>query len=382
MNPLQMSPLRAVLAGVLALLVGSLASLTVGVSPFATLGTIFTGAVSSAYALGVTANAAVPLILLGLSFAFGLRGHVINVGLQGQFLLGAAASVLVATQLNSPAAVLVPACFAAGALGGALWALVPALMKIWLGTNEIVTTLLMNFIAVYLIAYLLRGPLQDPESPLAQSKAIPQSARLPFLIPDSRMSAGIIVALGCLLLIGLLLKYTMWGFKVRSVGMSPTVARYAGFRVQAITIQVFLISGAFSGLAGTLVILGDQYRLQEGIIDYWYIGIVVGLIGGGSALAILIAGVFFGALYVGGFEAQLTLGVPASIVSLMQGLVIVSFLLVARVPDSRAYLRGALKLLTFKRAQPTDEQPTDEQRARVTTSNRSSGVESGRDDGD
>ncbi|XPP26961.1 MAG: ABC transporter permease [Leucobacter sp.] len=338
MDLLRISPLRAVVAAVLALVVSAFASLTVGVSPWATLTTLVAGATGSTYALGSTLNAAAVLILLGLSFAFGLRGHVINIGIQGQFLLGTVGALMVATWVDLPPILHLAACLVGGALGGAAWALIPALMKMKRGANELVTTLMMNFIGIAFVAYLLRGPLKAENSDLPQSVVLPESARLPIIIPESRASAGILVALGCVLLIGFLLRYTKWGFRLRSVGMNPEAARYAGFGVRSINLQAFLVSGALSGIAGAVVLMGEKYRLQEGLIDNWYIGVVVGLIGGGAALGCLIAGLGFGALAAGAFEAQLNLGVPASIVNLMQGVIIVVFLLVSRLPDIRALI--------------------------------------------
>ncbi|SCL27424.1 ABC transporter permease [Micromonospora inyonensis] len=339
MDLLRISPLRAVVAAALALVTSALAALTVGVSPWSTLATIVSGAVGTTYALGSTMNSVAVLTMLGLSFAFGLRGHVINIGMQGQFLLGTVGSFLVATSVSLPTALHLPACLLGGAVGGALWALIPALMKMQRGANELVTTLMMNFIGVALVAYLLRGPLKDANADLPESVVLPQSARLPIIMPGSRASAGIIVAVGCVLLIGFLLRYTTWGFKLSSVGKNPEAARYAGFNVRSVKLQAFLVSGALSGIAGAMVLQGEKYRLQEGLIDNWYIGIVVGLIGGGSALGCLVAGVGFGALQTGAFEAQLNLGVPAAIVDLMQGVVIVMFLLVARAPDIRALIK-------------------------------------------
>lgn len=339
MDLLRISPLRAVVASMLAIAVSSLAALTVGVPPWAALSTIVAGAVGTPYALGSTMNAAAALILLGLSFAFGVRGHVINIGVQGQFLLGTVGALLVATFVDLPAPLHIPACLLGGAVGGAAWALIPALMKVKRGANELVTTLMMNFIALGLLAYLLRGPLKDPGSDLPESIVLPVSARLPIILPESRASAGILVALGCVVLVGFLLKYTKWGFKLQSVGKNPEAARYAGFRVKTLSLQAFLISGALSGLAGAIVLQGEKYRLQEGLIDNWYLGVVIGLLGGGAALGCLIAGLGFGALATGSFEAQLSLGVPAAIVNLMQGVVIVTFLLVACFPQISLLLK-------------------------------------------
>ncbi len=338
MDLLRISPLRAVVATVLALVVSAFAALFVGVSPWATLGTIVSGAFGGPYAIGSTLNAAAVLILLGLSFAFGLRGHVVNIGVQGQFLLGTVGSLLVATTLDLPSVLLLPACILGGAIGGALWALIPAVMKMKRGANELVTTLMMNFIAIGLVAYLLRGPLKAPDADLPQSVVLPQAARLPIILPESRASAGILIAVGCVLVIGFLLRYTKWGFRLTSVGMNPHAARYAGFAVRSLSLQAFLVSGALSGIAGAVVLMGEKYRLQEGLLDNWYIGVVVGLIGGGAALGCLGAGLGFGALAAGAFEAQLSLGVPSSIVNLMEGVIIVMFLLVARLPDIRAAL--------------------------------------------
>lgn len=343
MDLLRISPLRAVVAAVLALSTSALAALTVGVSPWSTLTTIVAGAVGTTFAVGTTLNSAAVLALLGLSFVFGLRGHVINIGMQGQFLLGTVGSLLMATSVSLPAALHVPACLLGGAVGGAIWALFPALMKMKRGANELVTTLMMNFVGVALVAYLLRGPLKAPRADLPESVVLPMSARLPIIMPGSRASAGIIVAVACILLTGFLLRYTRWGFKLSSVGMNPDAARYAGFNVSSLNLQAFLVSGALSGVAGAIVLQGEKYRLQEGLIDNWYIAIVVGLIGGGSALGCLLAGVGLGALQTGAFEAQLSLGVPAAIVDLMQGVVIVMFLLVATAPDARAAIRKRLR---------------------------------------
>ena len=346
---------RSLLAAALALFVGSMASLFVGISPAETLDTMFDGALGSRYSIGQTMNVAAALALLGLSFVFGIRGRVINIGMQGQALLGATASLLVATELSLPTGLHVLVCLVAGAVGGALWILPSALMRIYRGANELVTTLMMNFIGVLLVARLVNTVLRDPELDNPESRLVPMSARLPVLLPESRMSAGVLVAIACGMAIWATLRFTVFGFKLRTVGMSPSVARYAGFEVRGLALKTFLVSGALSGVAGSVVLLGDKFRIKENMIDDWYIGIVVGVVGSGLAIGCLWTALGLGALQTGSFEAQLSLGVPAAIVALMQGTVIISFLLVARMTPRRAR-EGRFRRVSGRPVDPTADE--------------------------
>jgi len=309
-------------------------------------GALVSGAFGSREAfLSVTLVRSVPLILTGLAVAVAFRAGVWNIGAEGQLYAGAIAATWVGLRGGSlPAGVLVPAVLGAAALAGAAWAFVPALMKLSLGVGEVITTILMNFVAIDLTAYAVRGPLQEARRVFPQTDPIAEVARLPTL-PGVRLHLGFAVAVALALALWGVLKWTRAGFAIRAVGASPEAARVSG-RIDAsrVTWAAFLSSGALAGLAGGVQVAGVTWALYEGLSPGWgYTAIAVALLAGLHPGGVLLAGVLFGALEGGAGAMQRSAGIPAAWVSAVEALAILSVL---AVDQARRRVRPAKRTAT------------------------------------
>lgn len=314
----------SVVAAAAALVVSSLLTTVVGASPADAFGQLWDGAFGSLYALGITATKALPLILVALGFTVCFRAGVFNIGLEGQLYAGGLASALVGSRLDWPLAVHLPLTLLAGAAAGAAWALLPALLKILRGVNEIVSSLLLSYVAIFLTNYLIGGPLKDPAAIYPQTSTVLHSAQLPVLVGGTKINAGIVVALVAAGLVWLLLARTTLGYELRTAGASVRVAEYAGIDVRRATLVAFLASGACGGLAGAVEVLGNQFRLVESFSPGWgYTGIAVALLGGVQAWGSVLAGLFFGVLGSGADQLQFRLGVPAAFVLIVQSVAVI-----------------------------------------------------------
>lgn len=284
--------------------------------------------------LSVTLVRAVPLVLTGLAVALAFRAGVWNIGAEGQLYAGAVAAVWVGLVGGSaPGWILAPAVLVAAALAGAAWAVVPALMRLRLGVGEVITTLLMNFVGIYLAAWVVHGPLQESRHVFPQTDPIAQGARLPLLIPGTRLHVGVLLALALALGAWVMHRWTRVGFALRAVGASPDAARVAGgVDVPRVTTLAFLASGALAGLAGGVQVAGVTYALYEGLSPGWgYTAIAVALLAGLNPGGVLLTGLLFGALEGGAGAMQRAAGVPAAWVGAVEALVILSVLAVDQV---------------------------------------------------
>jgi len=318
-------------AGAALFLTGAAAAILLtlgGHDPVEALSTLLGGAAGSMdRLLSTTLVRAVPLILTGLAVALAFRAGVFNIGAEGQLYAGAVAGVAVGLSGEAlPAVVLVPLVLLAAALGGALWALVPALLRIRMGVGEVITTLLMNFVGIHLAAWMVHGPLREPRGVFPQTGSIAEAARLPILVPGSRLHAGILLAVGAAVAIHLVLRYTATGFRLKAVGASPGAARVAGrIRTDRTVLGAFLTSGALAGLAGGVEVAGVTWALYEGLSPgYGYTAIAVALLAGLHPLGVLGAGAFFGALQGGAGAMQREAGIPAVWVNGIEALVILA----------------------------------------------------------
>lgn len=327
----------AAAAGALALTAGvaALALRLGGYDALAAGGALVRGTVGSPQVfLSVTLVRAVPLVLTGLAVALAFRAGVWNIGAEGQLYAGAVAAAWVGlTWDGAPAWVLAPMVLAAAGAAGALWAAVPAFMKLRLGVGEVITTLLMNFVGINLAAYMVHGPLQESRGVFPQTDPLPDAARLPALVPGTRLHLGFAPALLLALLLWALLRFTRFGFAVRAVGASPDAARVAGrMDARRVALASFLASGAVAGVAGGVEVAGVTFALYEGLSPGWgYTAIAVALLAGLHPGAVVLAGVFFGALEGGAGAMQRAAAVPAAWVSVVVALVILSVLAVDRL---------------------------------------------------
>lgn len=323
-----------VLAGaaamVLALLVGALLIAVADKDVPGAFGALLSGAFGSTQNLANTLVEAIPLALVGVGVSLSFRVGLFNVGAEGQLLMGGLAAALTGSALPSaPAAVVLPAMVASAMAAGACWASIASLVKVYLGANEMLNTIMLNYVATYLVTYLLNGPVRDPSSALAQTTQLSPAAGLPILIPGTTLHGGLVLAVIAAVVAQLWLSRRVWGFRLKVVGLNSEAALGAGLPVRRTLLSAFAISGALAGLAGFCQVAGVQGRM---IVDlspgYGYSGIVVALLGRTSPIGALIAAFFFGALSVGGQSMETSVDVPASVVTIIQYLVVL--LLIAR----------------------------------------------------
>jgi general nucleoside transport system permease protein len=318
------------LAGVVAaLLLGALMLLALKVDPIAAYSALVQGAVGSTFSLTQCLVKATPLLLVGSGICIAFRASVINIGGEGQIIAGAIAGTAIPLALAGlPGWLLIPTTCLGGFLAGAAWGFLPGILKARLRVNEILSTIMMNAIALQLMNLLLQGPLMDPEGIargtfLAQSAQLPRSAWLPRLVPQTLLHAGILIALALAVLAWILLWKTTIGYDIRAVGLNPSASRYSGINVPFYEALALTIAGGFSGLAGAIEVIGVQHRLMDGLTSgYGFTGIVAALLGGLHPIGLIPASVVFGGLLVGADKMQRAVQVPSALVTAILGLVV------------------------------------------------------------
>ena len=264
--------------------------------------------------------ASTPILLTGTAVALAFRGGYWNIGAEGQLLVGAIAAAAVGQIGGLPPVVLVPLIVVGGALGGALWALGPALLRVRFGIDEVVTTLLLNPVALLLVNALLHGPWRDPVSGFPESPRIVETAELPQLLDRSRLHFGFLIAAMVVIAVGYVIGRTPSGLRLRAVGLSPHGARFAGIDVGRTLLTTALVSGAIAGIAGASEVAGIQYRLTSGISPgYGYTGIVVATLGTLTMPGVTLAALFLGDLTVGASSAGRALDIPSQLGAVVQG---------------------------------------------------------------
>jgi general nucleoside transport system permease protein len=307
-----------------------------GKSPITAYEALFRGAFGSFDRAAFALNKATPYIISGIGIALCFRAGIINIGAEGQIALGGLVATWVAlTWPQANALVGIPLAFLAGAAAGALWSGVAAAIHVGRGVNEVLTTLLLNFVALLLVGEALHGRLGEPGAGFPQSPLFEPNYWLSPVMSGSQLHVG--VAIVPLAAIGgyVLLRHTTLGFAVRVMGASRSAATYAGFSVPWLTIRLMLVAGALAGLAGAAEVLGIHYRLIEGFSNgFGFNAVVVALLGALHPLAIVPAGLFFGFLEAGALSMQREVGVPSSLVSVIQGLTML-FVLAALASTSR-----------------------------------------------
>src|SRR5918992_2486996 len=269
---------------------------------------------TSSALLSATLVRATPLLLAGLGVALAFRAGIWNIGAEGQLLVGAAtATALGLVPWDLPGAVQLPATLIAGALAGMLWASVAELLRRRRGVLEVISTIMLNFVALHLVGFLVHGPLQEPLGIYPQSAPIVEAARLPRLVPGTRLHAGFAIALLLAPALWWWLRSTAAGFRVRAAGASPHAARMAGrIDVARVAGAAFLASGALAGLAGAVEVSGVTLALYENLsAGYGYTAIVVALLARLDPLAVIPSAVLFGALESGAPPLQRDAGIPS-----------------------------------------------------------------------
>jgi general nucleoside transport system permease protein len=299
------------------------------------------GALGSRFAVTEMLARAAPLILTGLAVAVAFRAKLWNIGAEGQLYLGALAAVLVGSgALTLPGYVLLPLVVVAGALAGGLLLLLPTLLKVKLEVDEVVTTLLLNFVVLLFVGMMLEGPLQDPMSMgWPQSAPIVQEATLPRLLPRTRVHAGLLLALAASVAVWALVHRSRWGFELCAVGGNPEAARFAGLPVTAVMLRVAIISGGLAGLAGVGEVAGLKgYLTQDLSPGYGYSGIVVAMLAQLSALGVVLAALYVAAVFVGADAMGRALGVPSYVADLIVATSLLTMLLAGLLTRYRVRL--------------------------------------------
>jgi simple sugar transport system permease protein len=316
------SPLIAAAA---MLLTGSLLFLFLGQEPLHAFRVYFIQPVSSAYGVGELLLKATPLILCGVGLALGFRANVHNIGADGQLTVGAITAGCVALYFDGVQSHWVlPLMLVAGALGGMAWAAIPALLRTRFNTNEILTSLMLVYVAYLLLSYLVHGPLRDPEGyNFPQSKMFGDAAMLPLLKDGLRVNAAFLLSLAAALGAWFFCRHTFAGYRMQVSGMAPAAALYAGFSEPRNVWLAFLASGALAGLAGVGEVAGPLGQLQPSVSPgYGFAAIIVAYVGRLHPLGVVLASLLMSLLYLGGETAQIELQLPSAITGLFQGLLL------------------------------------------------------------
>ncbi len=297
-----------------------------GKNPIAALNVYFVQPLLDSYSLSEIAVKASPLVLIGIGLSLCYLANIWNIGAEGQFVVGAVCGswLALATQGTDAGHWVLPAMLALGALGGALYALIPALCKVRFGASEILTSLMLVYVAELILDYLVRGPWRDPQGHnFPKSADFDPNAIVPVLFEGTRVNAGVIITLIAVVAAAVILKRTIKGFEVRVVGAAPKAARFAGFNANRLAIFTLMVSGALAGLAGIIEVAGPIGRLQPSISPgYGFTAIIVAFLGRLNPIGILIAGLFLALTFIGGEGAQISMKIPLDLTKVFQGILL------------------------------------------------------------
>ena len=316
-----MFPLMAV---VVAMLVSGVLIKLIGLNPWTAVQALVNGSLTSRKAFGETVIKMTPLLFTGLSFALANRCGLINIGAEGQLYAGASCAVAVGLFVHGlPGPLHLFLTILAGFLGGGLLGVLAGFLKVRFGASEMITTIMLNYIAMHVTNFLISGPMIEPPGKLPQTAQLPATAQLPRIVTGTRIHFGIIIALFGVLFYYFYLWRTESGFKTRVVGMNPHAAVYAGISNNRQTLQAMFLAGAFAGLAGVCEIAGIQLRLYPNFSpNYGFDGIAVALLGQNSPAGILVSALLFGVLRAGSNRMQIDANVPNAMIYIIQSLII------------------------------------------------------------
>ncbi len=326
--------LLPVFATLAALLVGTIMLIVLDVNPIVAYGALLNGAFGSSNAIAETLVKATPLLLVGLGICIAYRGNVINIGGEGQMIVGSIAATWFGLQFTGlPGWLMITIAMLVGAVAGGIWAGIPGVLKAYFNVNEILSTVMMNAIAVQLLNFVLTGPMIDPvqsqnASQIPQTARLEEAYRLPRLVP-TRLHLGLLIAIILAIFVYILLWRTTLGYRIRSVGQSKTASRYAGIKVKRYIIIALVLSGVFAGLAGVVQVYGVNFRMiTDGSTSGFtgragYNGIVAALFGSLNPILTIPASVLFGSLLVGANAMQRVTQVPSALITALNGLVVV-----------------------------------------------------------
>src|SRR5262245_6228299 len=317
------SPLIAI---VLTLATMAMLFALIGKDPIAALVVYFVDPLTDAYSLQEMVVKATPLVMIAVGLSLCYLANVWNIGAEGQFLIGAVTGswLAVVTHGTDAGSWVFPAMLVLGAMGGALYALIPALCRVRFGASEILVSLMLVYIADLVLDYLVRGPWRDPKGfNFPTTPDFDPVATVPILIEGSRVHLGAVIALMVVALAAVLLNRTIQGFGIRLVGAAPKAARFAGFNADKIFMFTFMISGALAGLAGIIEVAGPVGNLRPNISPgYGFTAIIVAFLGRLNPLGILVAGLFLALTFIGGEQAQISMKIPLDLTKVFQGILL------------------------------------------------------------
>lgn len=313
-----------ILAVIAAMIIGIILILIEKASPVEAYRILLTSSFSSVMNFGETLIKAIPIGFTGLAVAWAYRGGTFNIGVEGQLLVGAAGGIAVALNCPGwPPAIVIPLSLLAGAAAGGIWGYIPAVLKARRNINEIISTIMLNYIGKYMVSWLINGPLQEAARHNPQTEAIDKAFYLPTLIPGTRVHWGLVVLIVICLVEFYVLFHSSAGYRLRVVGLNRDAAAYAGIGINRNIIIAMVVSGAIAGIGGTVEMLGMQHRLIDGFgSNYGFDGIAIALIGQLNPFGTLLAALLFGVLRTGANSMQRLAGVPTSVVEVIQGLII------------------------------------------------------------
>ena len=319
---LTFSPLLAI---VLTILSGIIIFSVLDKDPWLSLYTFFIQPLTTGFGFTELIVKATPLILIGAGLSIGFKANVWNIGAEGQFTMGAIAGGGTALFLSNQESLLVlPAVLVMGIIGGAVWGMIPAFLKTKYNANEILTSLMLSYVALLMLSYLVHGPWRDPGGyNFPESEIFSDSAMLPVLLQGTRLNLGTIFALLSVLITYLLLSRTVLGYQFKVAGLAPLAARYAGFNRSKLIWLSMIISGGLAGLAGIAEVSGTIGQLLPSVSPgYGFTAIIVAFLGRLNPIGVLFAGLILALTYIGGENAQIEIGLPAAVTGLFQGIIL------------------------------------------------------------
>ncbi|MBE9205089.1 ABC transporter permease [Nostoc sp. LEGE 06077] len=316
-----LSPLIAITS---ALMVGAILIIFAGANPITAYTALFQESLANYFGFGNTLTKMTPLLFTSLGVLVALKAGQFNIGGEGQIYLGALGSALIGLYVQRlPAIIHIPLALFAGFLFGAVWGWIPGYLKAVRGVNEVITTLLLNYIAVNLVSYLVQNPLKAPAAPSPYSPLIAKSAQLPIILTGSLAHAGIILAIIAAMILWVLLERSPLGYQITAVGLNPIAARYAGMSVERTIMLVMALAGGLAGLAGASEVMGLKYRLFEQVSPgYGFDAIAIAFLSRGNIGGVVLTSLFFAALRSGANVMQRSAGVPVTVVYAIQGLTV------------------------------------------------------------
>lgn len=322
-----------------ALLIGYFIIKVSGHNPYEAYMNLFAGSFGSKDQICNTLFSATPLIFTGLATAISFKAGLYNMGAEGQLYLGAFVAAYIGFSFkNIPMAVHLPLCLLAGSLAGLLFALIPALIKAYLKVDEMVSTLMLNYVAILFTSWLAAYPFRAPGSSNPETVNINPSAVLMRLFQGSQLHVGFIIALIVFALVYYILKYTLFGYQIKAIGQNVDFSQFVGMNVSSKIVQIMCLSGIISGLGGAIEVLGTHGKFISGFsADYGWTGLTVALIGRFNAIGVFLASIVFGALKSGGSTMEIMTGVPRSLITIIEGMIVLFFTIQIRYKRRKTF---------------------------------------------